>query len=359
MVWRRGVSKSRVSVTWTSYSFAVVISVGLHLACVAALAISGHSSERRHQLGSAAAEVVPVDSSADPREPVAVAIEPFAAQRPSPPEAGPVHESDSPTLRPHEPTIAQPISKPSARSQGPAKRGGMAMPRAMTSAYRDQGASKAPSNGLDSPLRIEKQFEVPVASPSSSVGSETLRSAMKSAAAQASSSGSASYQVPMVRVDPSEQNLDRAWSRAFAWAFATDSSFFAEPPTGTARFVLELADNGAIQRLHWIAPSAPGRLEALIQRMVKLLSRNRFSPPSPEADHPRLRGFEMKVSATRVTPPLSGAAAAPSQAGDLWMLEAGEIPKPGRPSRPMVADMTGHQLNCVLRILDALPKLDE
>lgn len=347
-----------VSVKWTSFLPALVISVALHLAGVGALVISGHW-QRDEQRGSMQVEFARIDSSAELAESVAIAIEPLSQAWPPPAPAGPAHEDSPSASHPREvaqvPAAATPII---ARAAGHAEPDSMSRPRAIASNRPRQFEPRATGSDVDPPAPSVNRTEVLAPSPESSVDSDSLRRAMKSAAAQSSSPGNSSYQMPMVRVDPSEKNLDRAWSRAFAWAFATDRSFFAQPPTGTARFVLELADNGAIQRLHWLTPSAPDRLAALIQRMVKLLSRNRFSPPSPESEHPRLRGFEMKVSATRVPAP-TGAAATPSVAGDLWMLEAGEIPRPGHPSRPMVADMTGHQINCVLRILDALPDLGE
>jgi hypothetical protein len=340
-------------VKWTSFSLAVAMSAGLHLTGVGVLVGSGHWQERRNlQLGSAQIEFAPLDPSAEPKDAVAIAIEPPSDMGHSTPAA----VQDSSTGHPRE-LVDAPLAPIDVRSE-PAETVRIASIRATAPARQRKRENEVPSHGVESPVRLVKQSEVQVVSSDSRVDSESLRRAMKSAASQAASTSGSNNHVPMVRVDPSEKNLDRAWSRAFAWVFATDRSFFAEPPLGTARFVLELADDGSIRRLHWLAPGAPARLEALVQRMVKLLSRNRFSPPSPGSEQPRVRGFEMKVSATRVPAP-KGAAATSSQAGDLWMLEAGEIPTRGQPSRPMVADMTGHQVNCVLRILDVLPELGD
>jgi hypothetical protein len=181
---------------------------------------------------------------------------------------------------------------------------------------------------------------------------DALKSAMLAAAAPPSARDGSAYLTPGVRVDPNEKNLDRAWTRSFAWAIASDRSFFGDPPLGSARFVLTLAENGAIHKLDWLTPNVPARLKSLVLRMLKLLSRNRFNGPHPDGTEAWRRAFQMKVSEARVSVPAE-AGATRGEAGELWMLGSGEIPVPGQPSQPMVADMTGHQLKCELSILDA------
>lgn len=213
---------------------------------------------------------------------------------------------------------------------------------------RAEGVPNAPSAPS---IDVSSTSSIDVSSTAPPVTRDVLKRAMQASAAQASAASATAYVAPSVRVDPNETDLDRAWPRSFAWAFATDRSFFGEPPIGTARFVLELAPNGSIKKVHWLPPEAPARLKELVLRMVKLLARNRFNAPSPETQQPWLRGFEMKVSERHVAVPTQ-ASATRAEAGDLSMLGAGESVKSGQISHPMVADMTGHQLDCALRLIE-------
>lgn len=194
---------------------------------------------------------------------------------------------------------------------------------------------------------------VGVRTPRAPISGGALREAMQAAAASSASSGAA-VTVPIVRVDPRESNLDRAWARAFAWAFATDRSFFSATPVGKARFILQLNDSGAIADVFWSEPRPSPRIKELVLRMVRLLSQNRFLAPIPESGSPPRRGFEMIVTESHVEVPKPISASA-SQEGDLWALEAGETPTLARPSHPSVVDITGRKVSCSLRILEPLP----
>lgn len=230
--------------------------------------------------------------------------------------------------------------------------------RNRSSAQRDTSSSERTARVGDSasPQRAPSVIAHDAVTQSTArpVTQDGLREAMQAAAASSGSNAVASA-VPIVRVDPREKNLDRAWSRAFAWAFATDRSFFTLTPVGRARFVLQLNEAGAIADVYWSEPKPSSRIRELVLRMVRLLSQNRFSVANPDGESPPRRGYEMMVTESRVEVPKQSAA--DSQAGDLWMLGAGETPTLSQPSHPTVVDVTGHKLSCVLRILEPLPNV--
>ncbi len=194
----------------------------------------------------------------------------------------------------------------------------------------------------------------PGATAEQSVDRATLHQAMAAAATAVSSPGNSTFTQPVVRVDPQEKNLDRALARAFAWAFAVDRSLFLTAPVGRASFVVELAEDGKIARILWAKPRAPDRLKQLVQRMAKLLSVNRFSVPPSVGDVSLRRAYAMTVTESHVAVPAE-ATRFDGQAGDIWILGAGETPTIGHPSHPYVGDVTGHRLDGELDIVVPLP----
>jgi hypothetical protein len=195
--------------------------------------------------------------------------------------------------------------------------------------------------------------ESPTAAPA--IDRDSLHRAMHAAATNPNQ-GASTFTAVALRVDPQERNLDRAFARAFAWAFAVDRSFFSRVPVGKAKFVIELGEDGRIQGVSWAEPRAPSRLMELVARMVKLLSANRFGLPGSDEESPKQRAFEMRVNQSQTSVP-NGASTVDGQEGELWMLDAGETPTIGRPSHPAVADMTGHRIDCQLSILVPIPRM--
>lgn len=181
-----------------------------------------------------------------------------------------------------------------------------------------------------------------------------LHQAMQVAAAASGTPPSATLP-PIFRVDLQEKNLDRAMARAFAWAFAVDRSYFTTAPIGRARFVVELPDGGQIGGVLWLAPPAPDRLKQFVQRIAQLLSANRFRIAREDGAPSNRRAYELVVVESHNPVPTTDARVG-GRVGDIWMLEAGETPTPGKPSHPAVADATGHQLRGELRLLEAEPE---
>jgi hypothetical protein len=186
--------------------------------------------------------------------------------------------------------------------------------------------------------------------PSPSVSAADLRRAMQ-AAGESAMPSRGSLVPPIVRVDPREQNLDRAFVRAFAWAFYIDPSFFAHVPTGRGQVTIQLAEDGRIRQVIWSASGAPPRLKELVQRMTKLLSGNHFRLSDDTDTERDERSYVIAVTEDRVGPDVV-ATIAPGAAGDIWMLAAGDTPMPGHPSHPAVADATGHKLSGEIRIME-------
>jgi hypothetical protein len=91
-----------------------------------------------------------------------------------------------------------------------------------------------------------------------------------------------------------------------------------------------------------------------VNRMVKLLSANRFETSNIASEPPIRRAFEMRVTETHVVVP-EQVGSIDVSVGDIWMLAAGETPTIGHPSHPAVADVTGHQIACELKILVPVP----
>lgn len=222
---------------------------------------------------------------------------------------------------------------------------------------RKHEADTAPPPSTENAEASGSSHAAPTAAPEPSVDRASLHRAM-AAAATAASPGNSAFTQPVVRVDPTEKNLDRAFARAFAWAFAVDRSFFATTPVGKTRFVVELADDGRISHVSWARPHPPDRLKQLVRRMSKLLSVNRFSLPSSDGDASQRRAFVMTVTERRVAVP-SEVAQVDGQMGDIWMLAAGETPTLGHPSHPSVADVTGHRIDCELEVLLPVPDSSE
>lgn len=339
---RTRVSRSAVVAMFQKFWSALGLSVALHVAVLGSL-----PSWTKHRK-VATSESAPIDFAP---EQLGSSVHESSSSLPvevEPPSA------DVPATAP----IAEPVRVTPPTHQSPLRR------RSRTETQKEPQASLEPAPHPHTIPAVEDPSEVNLSALSDagtsqaaepSVDRASLHQAM-AAAAIASKHTNTAFTQPVVRVDPTERNLDRAFARAYAWAFALDRSFFSAAPLGLVRFTVELGDDGKITRVAWREPHPPERLKQLVERMAKLLSVNRFTLPAGPSEGPKHRGFGMSVTDKRVAVPPE-VTTSEGQVGDIWMLAAGETPTEGHPSYPSVADVTGHRIDCRLEILVPQPQI--